>query len=125
MAHFAELDSNNVVLRVIVINDVDLLGTDGIESEALGIAKCKQYLGEEGNWIQTSYNTQGGVHLGGKTPIRKNYAGIGYTYDSTKNAFINPKPIVPTDMEQYLIFDEFACLWCYKPPQPVIEVTRV
>jgi hypothetical protein len=125
MAHFAELDSNNIVLRVIVINDSDLLGTDNIESEALGIAKCKQYLGEEGNWIQTSYNTRGGVHLEGKTPVRKNYAGIGYIYDPSRDAFINPKPIVQTDIEQYLTFDEFACLWICRPPQPIIGVTRV
>ena len=125
MAYFAELDSNNIVLRVIAINNTDLLGTDNIESEALGIAKCKQYLGEERNWIQTSYNTRGGVHLEGKTPIRKNYAGIDYIYDPNRDAFINPKPIVPTDMEQYLTFDEFACLWIYRLPQPIIGVTRV
>jgi hypothetical protein len=56
--------------------------------------------------------------------FRKNYAGIEWSYDPTRNAFINQKPIVPPEDEQYVIFDEFACLWSYNPP-PAIEVTRV
>ena len=58
-----------------------------------------------GEWIQTSYNTSGGVHLQGGTPLRKNYAGIGYTYDKTLDAFIPPKPYVSW------ILDEETCLW--------------
>jgi hypothetical protein len=80
MAHFAELDENNVVLRVIV-------GVDHpYDGEAI-------YQNETGKvWKRTSYNTQSGVHVLGGTPFRKNYAGIGYTYDSQRDAFISPKP---------------------------------
>lgn len=58
-----------------------------------------------GEWIQTSYNTRGGVHLNGGTPLRKNYAGIGYTYDSQRDAFIPPKPYPSWS------FNEDTCLW--------------
>jgi hypothetical protein len=58
-----------------------------------------------GEWIQTSYNTRGGVHALGGTPLRKNYAGVGFTYDSTKDAFIPPKPFASW------ILDEETCLW--------------
>ena len=58
-----------------------------------------------GEWIQTSYNTYGGVHKLGGTPLRKNYAGIGYTYDKTKDAFIPPKPFPSWTL------DEDTCLW--------------
>ena len=58
-----------------------------------------------GEWIQTSYNTLGGVHTLGGTPLRKNYAGIGFTYDRTKDAFISPKPYPSW------LLDETTCLW--------------
>jgi hypothetical protein len=58
-----------------------------------------------GEWIQTSYNTQGGVHLLGGAPLRKNYAGIGFTYDKEKDAFIPPKPYASW------VLDEETCLW--------------
>jgi len=81
MAHFAEINDSNIVTRVIVVAD---------EHEADGENWCNALLG--GTWKQTSYNTLGGVHSLGGTPFRKNYAGIGYTYDSTRDAFIPPKP---------------------------------
>jgi len=115
MAHFAELDSNNTVLRVLVVDNFMLKDEQGNEQEQLGIDFLKSLFGADTNWKQTSYN--------GNT--RKNYAGIGYTYDTSRDAFINPKPIVPQEDEQYVTFDEFACLWVYNPPQPTIEVTRV
>jgi len=65
-----------------------------------------------GNWIQTSYNTYGGVHRDGGTPLRKNYAGIGYTYDSIRDAFIPPKPF------NSWILDEDSCLWSAPVAQP-------
>ena len=77
MSHFAEVDSTNTVLRVIVAEQ------DFINSGAVG---------DPAHWIQTSYNTHGGVHALGGTPLRKNYAGIGYTYDTSRDAFIPPKP---------------------------------
>ena len=80
MAHFAQLDENNLVLQVIVVNNNDCKDENGNESEAIGIAFCQSLLG--GNWKQTSYNGN----------MRKNYAGIGYTYDSGRDAFIPPQP---------------------------------
>jgi hypothetical protein len=65
-----------------------------------------------GEWIQTSYNTAGGVHVLGGTPLRKNYAGIGYTYDREKDAFIPPKPYVSWTL------NENTCLWESPTPYP-------
>ena len=76
MTHFAEIDSNGIVLRVIVAEQ------DFIDSGKVG---------DPNNWIQTSYNTREGIHSEGRTPLRKNYAGIGYKYDSNLDAFIPPK----------------------------------
>jgi hypothetical protein len=79
MAHFAKIE-DNLVTQVIVVDNSDILDGDGNESEALGVEICQNLLG--GTWVQTSYNGN----------IRKNYAGIGYTYDSTRDAFIDPSP---------------------------------
>lgn len=98
MAHFAQLDENNVVLQVIVIHNNELMG-GGVESEAKGIEFC-QSLFPGTNWKQTSYN--------GK--MRKNYAGIGFTYDATRDAFIAPQPF-PSWM-----LNESTCGW--QPPTP-------
>lgn len=81
MAHFAELDDNNIVLRVIVVSD---------EHEQDGENFCYRLLG--GRWKQTSYNTHGNVHRAGGTPFRKNYAGIGYQYNPVLDGFIPPQP---------------------------------
>ena len=90
MAHFAEIDSNGIVLRVIVADTKEW---------------CEDNLG--GTWIQTSYNTHGGQHPEGR-PLRKNYAGIGYTYDQTRDAFIPPQPEChPED----IVLNEDTCLW--------------
>lgn len=83
MAHFAEVDENNIVLRVLVVDDLH---------ESNGQEFLATTLGLGGTWIKTSYNTHAGVHNKGGTPLRKNYAGIGYTYDSGRDAFIPPKP---------------------------------
>lgn len=92
MAHFAKLDENNVVTQVIVVHNNELMD-NGLESEAKGIAFCQSLFG--GNWKQTSYNGN----------IRKNYAGVGYTYDSQRDAFIPPKPF-----DSWLL-NETTCLW--------------
>jgi hypothetical protein len=92
MAHFAEIDSNNTVLRVIVVHDNDCL-VDGIEAESAGVEFCRSHFG--GTWVQTSYN--------GK--IRKNYAGTGYTYDNERDAFIAPKLFA-----SWLLNDQ-TCVW--------------
>lgn len=95
MAHWAELDDNNVVLRVTVGSNEDL--DEGYQwlIDNLG-----------GRWVKTSYNTIGGVHKGGGTPFRKNFAGIGFTYDENRDAFIPPKPT-----EGNWILNEDTCLW--------------
>lgn len=80
MAHFAEIDDNNVVQRVIVVANKDTADANGNEVESIGVAFCQRLLG--GNWKQTSYNAN----------FRKNYAGIGYTYDAGIDAFVPPKP---------------------------------
>ena len=92
MAHFAKLE-NNVVKQVIVVSNQDILDEQGQESEQKGIDFCSNLLG--GTWKQTSYN--------GK--IRKNYAGIGYTYDESRDAFIPPKPF------NSWLLDETTCQW--------------
>lgn len=101
MAHFAELDPNNTVKRVIVVDNSKLRDANGIESEGLGIAFCVSLFGPETSWVQTSYNRT----------FRKNYAGLGYIYDSVRDAFIPPKPY-----ESWLL-DEDTCTW--QPPVPM------
>jgi len=94
MAHFAKLDENNVVVEVNVVNNNELL-QDGVESEAKGIQFLTEWSGGYSNWKQTSYNRK----------IRKNYAGIGYTYDPVRDAFIPPQPFASW------VLNEETCLW--------------
>lgn len=96
MAHFAHI-TNGIVDQVIVID---------AETLALG------YWGNPSEWLQTSYNTKGGVHALGGTPLRKNYAGIGYIYDSSRDAFIPPKPFASW------LLNESTCLWDAPTPMP-------
>jgi len=93
MAHFAELRMDNLVRRVIVVHNNELLDEDGVEQEALGVAFCENLFG--GVWVQTSYNAN----------FRKNFASIGFTYDSTRDAFIPPKPFASW------VLNEETCLW--------------
>jgi hypothetical protein len=101
MAHWAELDENNIVTRVLV-------GSNDDPDE--GYQWLIDNLG--GTWVKTSYNTQGGVHSLGGTPLRKNYAGIGYSYDATHDAFIPPKPF------NSWVLNEDTCLWDAPTPYP-------
>ena len=96
MSHFAQIDENNIVTQVIVIEQ-DMVDTG--------------LFGEPPSWIQTSYNTSGGVHKLGGTPLRKNYAGIGYSYDVTRDAFIPPKPF------NSWVLNEDTCV--YEAPIPM------
>lgn len=80
MAHFAEIDDNGIVLRVVVVGNADIVGPDGNESEEKGAALCKDLFG--GNWVQTSYNGS----------FRKRFAGVGFKYDAHNDVFINPAP---------------------------------
>ena len=82
MAHFAQLDENNVVTNVIVVSNDDTSDNNGVESEGIGVAFCQQLLGADTNWKQTSYNGN----------MRVRYAGIGYSYNESLNAFVPPQP---------------------------------
>jgi hypothetical protein len=93
MAHFAKLGANSKVIQVLTLNNGDMLNADGVEDETVG----QQYLETHNNWpaqmwIQTSYNTSGGTHRNGGTPLRGNYAGIGYTWDEDDQIFWPKKP---------------------------------
>lgn len=114
MAHFAEIDGNGVVQRVIVVGNKDTSDANGVEKESIGQAFCERLFG--GNWVQTSYNGN----------FRKRYAGIGYKYDAALDAFITPQPYpswtldanadwqapvpMPTDGKMYA-WDEAAQAW--------------
>ena len=98
MAHFAKLDENNVVLEVHVVHNNELLDDNNNESEAKGIEFLTQWSGGYTRWKQTSYNRN----------FRKNYAGIGYTYNAMRDAFIPPQPY------QSWVLDDATCNW--QPP---------
>ena len=89
MSHFAKIE-DGIVTQVIVVEQ-DVIDTG--------------LFGDPSLWVQTSYNTRGGVHITGGTPLRKNYAGIGFTYDATRDAFIPPKPFPSW------VLNETTCLW--------------
>ena len=89
MAHFAEIDALQRVIRVLVVDDVDTQDTEGNEVDSIGMKYLNEAFG--GTWLRTSYNTLASVHSLGGTPFRKNFAGIGYTYDLTRDAFIPPQ----------------------------------
>lgn len=100
MAHFCKINNENIVEQVIVADQAF------IDSGAVG---------NPSEWLQTSYNTYGGVHKLGGEPFRKNYAGIGYTYDSKRDAFIPPQPFPSWTL------NEDTCLWDSPIPYPVVE----
>lgn len=97
MAHFAQLE-NNMVTRVIVVDNNNILDSDGNESETVGQQFCQQF--GEGTYLQTSYNGS----------FRKNFAGQGHTYDAVRDAFIPPEPL------DALGFDEETCRWIVPIP---------
>lgn len=100
MAHFARLDDAGNVVEVIVVNNAELVDENGAESESLGVSFCQSLFG--GTWVQTSYN--------GNT--RKNYAGVGFTYDAARDAFIPAKPCPSW------VLDESTCRWKAPVPYP-------
>jgi len=93
MSHFARIDENNIVQQVIVVDNKDTADAFGVEKEYIGAAFCERLLG--GTWKQTSYNAN----------FRKNYAGIGYTFDAARDAFIPPRPSDDATL------NEATCQW--------------
>jgi hypothetical protein len=105
MASFAKIENNIVIAVHSVVNEV-LKDSNGVEQETIGIQFLRTLHNEPNAiWKQTSYNTQGGIHKLNGTPFRKNHAGIGFTYDSQRDAFIAPKPF------NSWILNETTCLW--------------
>lgn len=100
MAHFAQIDENNIVTQVIVVDNNDTLDSNGIESESVGQQFCSNLLG--GTWLQTSYNGS----------IRKNFAGIGLIYDADRDAFIGLQPYPSW------VLNEETCIWSAPEPYP-------
>jgi len=101
MAHFAKIGLDNLVTEVLVVANRETMDSNGVEQEAIGVEFLKNLTGHE-TWIQTSYNGN----------IRKNYAGIGYTYDSQRDAFIPPKTFPSW------VLNEETCLWDSPVPMP-------
>ena len=101
MAHFA-LIKDKIVQKVIVVGNADLTDSEGNEQEHLGVEFIHSTLGPDDTWIQTSYNNN----------IRKNYAGVGFTYDSTRDAFIEPQPYTSW------VLNESTCRWEAPTPYP-------
>ena len=104
MASFAKIGLNSKVIEVLSVHNDVLKDSNGVEQEVNGIDFLTKLTGYP-VWKQTSYNTHGGVHDNGGTPLRKNHAGIGYTYDEDRDAFIPKKPF------NSWILNEDTCYW--------------
>jgi hypothetical protein len=106
MAHFAELDASNLVVRVVSVANCECQDAEGHECEHLGVSFCQQHFG--GRWVQTSYNGR----------IRKRYAGIGFSYDPSRDAFIPPQPFPSWTL------DEATCQWQSPVQRPASGIYR-
>ena len=111
MAHFAELNGDNKVIRTIAVHNNEL-DNNGVESEAKGILFLKNLFGQNTTWKQTSYNTAEGVHRLGGTPFRKNFASRDMPYDSGRDAFLTIQPFPSWT------FNETSCSWDPPIPEP-------
>jgi hypothetical protein len=115
MARFAKIGLNNKVIEVLLVHNNVLKDSNGVEQEVIGIDFLTKLTGYP-VWKQTSYNTKGGVHNNGGTPLRKNHAGIGYTYDEDRDAFIPKKPYTSW------VLNESTCLWQAPVAMPATEL---
>ena len=126
MAHYAEIDDNNIVLRVVVIRNEDQQDANGVDDEVMGVAYCKSIFGEDTKWLRTSYHGS----------VRKNYACAGYAYNPSLDAFVPPKPypswvlnettatwdapaVIPNDAGNYYTWDEATLSWLAHPVETV------
>jgi len=112
MASFAKIGLNSKVIEVLSVHNNVLKDSNGVEQEIIGIDFLTKLTGYP-VWKQTSYNTVGGVHNNGGTPLRKNHAGIGYNYDEDRDAFIPKKPF------NSWILNEDTCLWNSPVAMPI------
>jgi len=112
MAHFAKLGTGDIVTAVHVVHNNELLDENGVEQEAKGVAFLNKLYKTNDTWKQTSYNTRAGVHVLGGTPLRKNYAGVGYRYHRTLDAFIPPRPFPSC------VLNKDTGHWDYHKPYP-------
>jgi len=112
MASFAKIGLNSKVIEVLSVHNNVLKDSNGVEQEVNGIDFLTKLTGYP-VWKQTSYNTHGGVHDNGGTPLRKNHAGIGYTYDEDRDAFIPKKPF------NSWVLNEDTCLWEAPVARPI------
>jgi len=112
MASFAKIGLNNKVIEVLSIHNNELKDSNGIEQEVNGIDFLTKLTGYP-IWKQSSYNTRRGIHRLGGIPLRKNYAGIGYTYDEDRDAFISKKPFTSW------ILNEDTCIYEAPIPMPI------
>ena len=113
MAHFAKLGVGNIVEQVVVVSN------DVATTEQAGVEFLQNLYGTRDVWKQTSYNTIGGEHKTGGTPFRKNYAGIGWKYDQTRDAFIPPKPYPSW------ILNETTCVWDSPVEKPELTEEQI
>ena len=111
MAHFAKIE-DGIVRQVIVVNNEVLHDDKGVEQESIGVAFCQSLFGADTNWVQTSYNTQANKHVLGGTPIRGNYAGIGYIYNKDHDVFYPPQPFASWSISE-------STDWVWTPPTPM------
>jgi hypothetical protein len=111
MAHFAKIGLNNKVTDIVSVNNDELKDSNGNEVEKIGVTFLTLLTGWS-LWVQTSVNTIAGEHTNNGTPLRKNYAGIGYTYDQDRDAFIPPKPYPSFTL------NETTCHWESPVPYP-------
>jgi hypothetical protein len=113
MAHYARIDSGNIVVDIQCVNNWDITDANGIEIESKGVEILERVTGKTG-WVKCSYNTIGNKHILGGTPFRYNYPSKGDRYDSIKDAFIPQKPV---DFPSY-VFDEVNLIWTNPVPYP-------
>lgn len=113
MAHFAQINGENLVIMVTKVSNAVLMDDSGQEDEQRGIDYLQSlFPNDNGTWIQTSYNTYRGVHLKGGVPLRKNYAGIGHKYDPDLNGFCPPSPYTSWTLNPE------SCQWEAPTPRP-------
>ena len=130
MAYFAEIDSSNIVTRVLVVRNEDCLDENGQDNEAIGVAFLNKHIGQA-NWIKTSYNTRANTHFNpdtgepdNKNPFRGNYAGVGFIYDTINDVFYPPRPVDRNNISCDSWTINAQTNWVWTPPVPRPTITK-